>query len=187
MGQKTTQEIIEATKEYFCYGLDYPDLAIRIDTARRLPAESVVVDFGTGQGRYAITMAMANPYIQVFTFDCGRRDMTNTELINRTINRINEQGVGGRVFFTLADSREALPDFEWPVSILSIDSDGGYEVSKGEIARWFPLVKRGGSIFIQSYGYGGIYTSGEKYPGLRMAVDEYLIEHPEYHLVEKVY
>jgi hypothetical protein len=169
-----TEEIIEKTKDYFCYGIEEEDLAVRIDYARTLKKGDIVIDFGTGEGRYAVTMAMANPDIWVFTFDKGRSDQTDVDLAIRTHTRLKEQNVHN-VIYNLGDSQDAYPRWSNKIAGLSIDSDGSYGVTKAEIERWFPFLVSGDSkIFIQSYNLIN------KYPGISRAVDEYCREHSEY-------
>jgi len=166
-------KIIEKTKDYFCFGIEEEDLKPRIKFASLLKPDEIIVDFGTGQGRTALTMAMANSKIKVFTFDCGRQDMNNEELSSLISKRIVEQKVEN-VVFQLTDARTVKWDKE--IAGLSIDAESQYEETKIEIEKWFPFVKKGGQIFIQSYNLD------DWHKGVKKAVDEYLKEHLEYKL-----
>jgi len=171
-------KIIERTKSYFCFGIEEEDFIPRIEFARLLKPDEIVVDFGTGQGRTALVMAITNPKIKVFTFDCGRQDISNEELTNLISKRIVEQEVKN-IEFKLADAKKV----EWNKEIagLSIDAESSYEDTKIEIEKWFPLVKKGGQIFIQSYNLD------DHHSGIKKAVDEYLKEHTEEYKLGKLY
>ena len=171
----TNQEIIDRTKEYFCFGIEEQDLIVRIDAARLLSPGSTVVDFGIGQARTSITMAMANPDIEIYAFDSGRIDMTNDQLMDRTLKRCQDQGVNN-VHFSIGDAKLLFQDWKYPLGILSIDAEGSHEATKIEVEGWFPHVISGGTIFMQSYNL--VY----KYPDIKLIVDEYLVSHEEYKL-----
>lgn len=166
----TTGEIIEKTKTYFCYGIEEPDIAIRIEEARKMPSGSFAVDFGTGQARTAITMAMANPGLIVYTFDIGRADMTNEALAERVHHRCVEQNVTNLKYY-LGDAKIIVKDWDKPLHLLNIDAEGDYERTLIEVEEWYPHVVSGGTIFMQSYNLTG------KYPAIKEIVDKYLEDH----------
>lgn len=174
-----TEEIIEKTQDYFCFGLEKPDLEAHIEYVRTLAPGEIYLDWGTGQGRYAITAAMANPKIRVVTFDCGRRDMTNEFFAERMKKRCAEQKVKN-VEFSFGHSLEIFPDWDKEIAFINIDASGQYEDTKGELERWTPFLKRGGRIYMQSY------FLKDKYPGISKAVDELVAKDPLYTLGDRI-
>lgn len=171
--QQLANYIFLQTKEYRCYGLEAQDIGVRVDFAYTLKQGDIVVDFGIGQVRTAIAMAMANPRIYVFVFDIGRDDIKDENLLIRTANRCKEQEIHNLIF-QLGDSRTIYPKWKRRIKGLSIDSHGGYNVTKAEITRWFPFVDKGGKIFMQSYN-----LNDQVHSGIKNAVNEYIELHKD--------
>ena len=169
-------QIYEKTKEYFCYGLEFNDIAIRAAFALKMQPGEIAVDFGLGQGRSTLAVAMANPYIYAFVFDIGRHDIEDVDLAIQSATRMMAQNTPN-VIFQFGDSRTIFPKWDKPVKLLSVDSHGGYDHTMQEITRWFPFVVGGGRIFIQSYN---IYDNVHK--DIQPAIDAYIKDKPRYKL-----
>ncbi len=69
---------------------------------------------------------------------------------------------------------------------LFIDSEHTYEVTRDEINRWIPMVKKGGIILFDDYGLRETLPDRENMWGVGEAVDELMLPFPEkYELLDK--
>ena len=173
----TIDEAIEQTQDFFCYGEEREDLEVRMRFVQTLPEGSVAMEFGIGEGRYPIVIGMVNPKIHIVTFDIGRRDISDDDLITRTLDRAQGCGVTDITCLIANSVTSWIPWMK--LNYLGIDSDGSYEITKKEIEKFFPRVLPGGRIFMQSYNLTN------KYPGIKQAVDEYLLQNKRYALGEQ--
>lgn len=130
------------------------------------PGSPVIVDFGTGHGKSASSLALACPQGTVFTFDPGlpyiNGGCNEEQYEQETRDFIAKSGATNVVF-----SRESSLVKEWdtPIDVLNIDSDHTYETTLDEINRWLPFVKPGGLVFFHDYDH-------PRCPGVRQAIDE---------------
>jgi predicted O-methyltransferase YrrM len=133
-----------------------------------LPGIPVIVDFGTGHGKSAASLALACPQGVVYTFDPGlpyiNAAATPEQYEQETRDFIKNAGANN-VTFTRESSLERLWDKE--IDVLNIDSDHTYETTKAEILRWLPFVKVGGLVFFHDYDH-------PRCPGVRQAIDEFI-------------
>lgn len=130
-----------------------------------LPAGEMV-DFGTGQAKSAVIIAKLNPKLKITTFTNGDElgSATTLEQYKKMIqDRLEEFGVADRVAFDIGDSRV----YPWNKELVAvnIDSGHGYELTRDEIERWVPFVKKNGLIFLDDYLVERC--------GVKQAVDEY--------------
>ena len=131
-----------------------------------LPKGTVIIDFGTGHGKSASSLALSCPQGTVYTFDPGlpyiNANSTPEQYEEETRRFIAETGATNVLF-----TRESSLEKEWdkPIDVLNIDSDHTYETTKAEILRWLPFVKKGGLVFFHDYNH-------PRCPGVRQAIDE---------------
>ena len=131
-----------------------------------LPNSPIIVDFGTGHGKSAASLALACPQGTVYTFDPGlpyiNANCTPTQYEEETNKYILGTGATNFVF-TVESSLEK----EWNegIDVLNIDSDHTYETTFAEINRWIPFVKQGGLVFLHDWEH-------PRCPGVRQAWDE---------------
>lgn len=135
----------------------------------------LIVDFGTGWGKSAIALALANDTGTVHTFDIGDVyvnqhahygdwEVNNHEDYERVVrNYIAEKGLTDRVIFTV-ESSETRPLIA-NIDVLNIDSNHTYEGTFKEINIWVPEVKKGGLVFFHDYDH-------PKAPGVSQAINE---------------
>jgi 2-polyprenyl-3-methyl-5-hydroxy-6-metoxy-1,4-benzoquinol methylase len=168
----TNEEILDLTKDLFCYGVEDVDLKLRMDFVRSLRFGAVILDFGTGYGRMAYVMAMANPEIKVVTFDHGRKEIDIKEYPGKIMERAGKLGITN-VDFSLNEAADL--DLIGGVSGLNMDIEGKYGLLKAVVENCFPFVNPGGSIFVQSY-----YREDTNHVGIKQAIDEYVKKHQEY-------
>jgi len=133
-----------------------------------LPDDSVIVDFGTGWGKSAASLALSAPRCNVYTFDIGdvyllQRNVETYEEYEKAVNDYLAKAGAGNATFTRGSSLEV--PWNKPIDILNIDSDHTYETTKKEIERWVPFVKPGGLVFFHDYEH-------PRCPGVRQAIDE---------------
>ena len=130
--------------------------------------EGEMVDFGTGQAKSAIMLALLNPSLYITTFTNGD-ELGGSESLedykNVIQSRLVEFGVDSRINFDIGDSRTYSWDRE--IVALNIDSGHSYELTRDEIKRWVPFVKEGGLIFLDDYLIERC--------GVMQAIDEYFL------------
>mgnify|MGYP000694307990 CR=1 FL=1 len=79
----------------------------------------------------------------------------------------------GRVEVIDGDSRDIGRNWNRPIDLLYIDGDHSYEVCSADIRNFTPWVRRGGYVFVDDYDV----------PAVRRAVDELLLNNPDYLLM----
>jgi len=126
----------------------------------------LIVDFGTGHGKSASTLALANQNGFVYTFDPGfpyiNAGCDEEQYEKETRKFIADSGAKNVKFYRVSSLNK-----EWgeQIDVLNIDSDHTYETTKAEIIRWVPFVKQGGLVFFHDWEH-------PRCPGIRQAVDE---------------
>lgn len=133
-----------------------------------LPENSTIVDFGTGWGKSAASLALSAPKSTVYTFDLGdvyclQRNVEDHKEYAKKVHEYLDKCGAGNVEFSI-NSSLSIP-WDKPIDVLNIDSDHTYETAKKEINRWIPFVKPGGFVFFHDYEH-------PRYPGVRQAIDE---------------
>jgi len=173
---ENTNVILAKTEEYYASKEEHADLIPRIEFARLLKPNSLVLDFGTGNGRVAFIMAMANPHIQLVTFDHGRRDIDKDDYIKRTIERAEKLDIKN-----ISCSIVEAAAFQMGVKVdgLNMDIEGLYEQIKPTVDNCFPFVKPGGTIFVMNYS-----LNDSLHWDIKKAVDDFLEIHQDYKLKE---
>lgn len=166
----TTEEIIEKTKHLYCFGEWNDGLVRRIEFAKTMKKGEKAIEFGIGNGRTALVMLMANPEIYVYTFDYGRRDIDDEDLLIRAIETAHELGVY-RYIPMISEATKAIPRWKSPIACLGIDTDG--EGTGEQLDRWAQFVRPGGKIFIQNYGL-------DKYSKIEQETNEFINRHSQY-------
>ncbi len=143
-----------------------PEQRLWFKYIKDLPGEPVIVDFGTGHGRSAASLALSCPQGVVFTFDTGEPyinvNQTPQEYEDETNKFILDTGAVNFVF-SLESSLEKKWSLE--IDVLNIDSNESYDSAKSEITKWVRYVKTGGLVFFHDYEH-------YKYDGVRKAIDE---------------
>lgn len=70
---------------------------------------------------------------------------------------------------------------EWSgdkVDLLIVDTDHTEVTTRSEIEAWLPHVKKGGTIFFHDYDADGTwFADQERYPGVKLAVDDLMSKH----------
>ena len=173
-----TKTILAKTEEYYASKEEHADLRPRIEYSRHLKPGSTILDFGTGNGRVAFIMAMANPAVGVFTFDKGRKEIDNPDYLERTWERARKLGVKN-IHCSIQEA--SMIGVTGKVDGINMDIEGEYELIKPAVDNCFPFVKRGGTIFVMNYA-----LDDDFHCGIKKAVDEFLKEHKEYQLKEVV-
>lgn len=77
----------------------------------------------------------------------------------------------GRCTFHQGTSRQCQAEIP-EVDVAYIDAEHSYEAVKDDIAVWYPRVAVGGALCGHDY-----YSSGNTWPGVRRAVDEFVARH----------
>jgi len=133
-----------------------------------LPGNPVIVDFGTGHGKSASSLALACPQGHVYTFDPGlpyiNATCTPEQYVEETKKFIADTGANN-VTFTRESSLEKVWDKE--IDVLNVDSDHTYETTKAEILRWIPFVKKDGLVFFHDFHH-------PRCPGVHQAIEEFI-------------
>ncbi len=161
----TDDEIIEACKNVPSSVFE-PEQRMWWRYLKDLPGSPIIVDFGTGHGKSAASLALACLQGTVFTFDPGvpyiNAGCSAEQYEIETAKFILATGASNFVF-----TRESSLERPWdkPIDVLNIDSDHTYETTFGEINRWIPFVKQGGLVFFHDYEH-------VRCPGIRQAIDE---------------
>jgi len=126
----------------------------------------LIVDFGTGHGKSASSLALSNPDGIVYTFDPGL-PYINSGCDEKCYEEETKKFIADSGATNVIFTRESSLEKEWdkPIDVLNIDSDHIYETTKAEIERWLPFVKNGGYIFFHDYEH-------PRCPGVRQAIDE---------------
>lgn len=165
-----TEEVLEKIKDIPSNVKD-ADTEMHVKYLQDLPGKPLILDFGTGWGKLVCSIALACPQAEIYTFDPG----TPYQDYEPQVRKYLADHVGERVHFEINDSYE----HQWAkkVDVLSIDSSHTYEDTKHEVAKYFPLVKSPGLIFLHDYNVASV--------GVKQAVDEYLATHPGYEILDE--
>src|SRR3990167_3475962 len=161
------QEILEKIKHIPSNVVD-EDTTMHVKYLSNLPDVPLILDFGTGWGKIAISMALACPQAEIVTFDPGTPYQNYEEIVRKYLKPYKN------IRFSINDSHEVI----WieRIDVLSIDASHTYEDTKFEIEKFYPFVKPGGLILMHDYVVERV--------DVKKAVDEYLLEHPEYEILE---
>ena len=131
-----------------------------------LPGSPVIVDFGTGHGKSAASLALACPQGHVYTFDPGlpyiNAGCNEQQYEEETRKFMADTGANNITF-----SRESSLEKVWdqPIDILNVDSDHTYETTFKEVDRWIPFVKKGGLAYFHDWYH-------PRCPGVAQAINE---------------
>lgn len=172
----TYEQILEAIKDIPSNVRD-EDSLMHVKYLQDLPEHPYLLDFGTGWGKLVVSMALACPQAHIETFDTGKPYGPEwpeelTKILESHVNLIPRNGS----FINYCDNSY---DNLWnkPLDVLSIDSSHTYEDTKHEVEKYYPFVKPGGLIFMHDYNVESV--------GVKQAVDEYLVDHPEYKIIDE--
>jgi hypothetical protein len=169
----TVDEINKVTEDIVSFDMRPEDTEVYKKYIAPLPQGSIVVDFGTGEAKNAIRMALCNPGAEIWTWDWGKGnpDSVSHVYFKRLIDLIHRKDVKN-IYFTTSLSDQAWADWNWPISVLNIDCSHDGEQTRKDIERWLPCVVDKGYIFIHDYNYPG--SEPYKFPELRSVVQELL-------------
>lgn len=161
----TITEILERTS-HIPSSVHSPEQEMWLRRLEDLPGNPVIVDFGTGWGKSASSLALACPQGWVHTYDIGtvhiNAQRSENQYCQEVLDYIKKSGAEN-VSFTLQSSLEVI----WTrgIDVLNIDSDHTYETTKAEIEKWIPWVNVGGLVFLHDWMH-------PRCPGVRQAWDE---------------
>ena len=170
---KTVAEINQETEYITSFDMRPEDTEVYMKYISPLFQGSIVIDFGTGQAKNVIRMALCAPQVQIWTWDWGQGGESIPHTYFREITRRLKKHHVENVYFTIAESNSAWPTWDLPIDILNIDAAHDYETTLNDLIRWGHFVKSGGYIFIHDYEYKG--HDGYKFEGMRKAVQEYCV------------
>ena len=162
----TIEEILNRTN-HIPSSFHEPEQKMWLEELQSLPGNPIIVDFGTGHGKSAVSLALACPQATVVTFDPGlpyiNHTCTSDEYVEETEKYIKDAGVSNVIFTQESSLNKMWKDTK--INVLNIDSDHTYETTKKELEIWLPLVKSGGYIFLHDWDH-------PRCPGVRQAWEE---------------
>jgi len=172
----TTEEVLDKIKDIPSNVKD-GDSALHVKYLSNLPDNPLILDFGTGWGKLIVSIALACPQAEIYTFDPGLPYVNDKKDILDYENKVKSiliSHLGKDLHFQINNSYK----YEWDrqIDVLSIDSSHTYEDTKYEVERYWPLVKSGGLILMHDYNVPTV--------GVKEAVDEYMNIHKEYTILE---
>lgn len=145
-----------------------PEQALWLKYLKDLPGTPMIVDFGTGWGRSAASLALACPQAMVTTFDIGVTYVQHgnvktleeyKEVVAGYLGKAGVTNVKHEIMNSLdPNSVEGEEPF---IDVLNIDSDHSYEATVKEMAKWIPLVKKGGIIMFHDFEHPNAPGVGE--------------------------
>ena len=177
---KSVDEINKLTDDIISFDMRPEDTEVYMNYLSPLPEGSIVVDFGTGQAKNVIRMALCAPQIEIWTWDWGRGGESEPVSYFKMItDRLNKFQVYN-VYFTINDSCLAWTSWNKSIDVLNIDAAHDHDITYRDLFRWEPFVKHGGYIFIHDYEYKISDPTNKdrdvrvyKFDGMRKAVQEY--------------
>lgn len=159
----TYEQILDKIKD-IPSNVQSEDTLMHVKYLQPLEGHPLLLDFGTGWGKLVISMALACPQAEIYTFDPG----TPYQEYEPKVKQILQDHLGDTLHFQINNSY----DHEWsrPLDVLSIDSSHTYEDTKHEINKYFPYLKHGGLLLLHDYNVPTV--------GVKQAVDEYFAINP---------
>ena len=170
------EEILEKIKDIPSNVLDQ-DSEIHVKYLSDLPDIPLILDFGTGWGKLVISIALACPQADIYTFDPGipyTPGGVDVYIYADKVRQILNLHLGKDLHFEINDSYKH--QWDQPLDVLSIDASHTYEDTKHEVEKYYPFVKSGGLILMHDYVVDHV--------DVKKAVDEYLATHSEYQILE---
>ncbi len=180
--------------------LSYDDIVIRskhisgmqhhmirlYNLTKHLPLPRTVVELGTrfGESTMAFVAAVSDVGGHVYSVDI--HDQRDHRLFNAAL--LNHEG--DNLTFIRGDSLLVVQLWELPIDHLFIDTTHQYAQSINELNQWGKYVKPGGIISLHDTSAGnppeGITGPWQLngFPGLRQAIREYMVAHPDYTITE---
>ena len=163
------EQILEKIKDIPSNVLD-DDTRIHLKYLSNLPGNPLILDFGTGWGKLVISIALACPQAEIYTFDPGTPYQDYEPKVRKNLM----SHLGKDLHFQINDSYKHI--WDRPLDVLSIDASHSYEDTKHEVEKYYPYVKSGGLILMHDYVIERV--------DVKKAVDEYMASHPEYEILE---
>lgn len=176
---KTAKEIKEIVS-FFTAPLKGGDIVVFKKYASMLGDGEIIVDFGTGQGKSAISLGLSNDKAIVYTFEKGiysDHKIKDEDHIKVIIDRIRITKADN-VYFMLGDSLTIYPHWSKTIGLLNIDSEHNDIQVTAELEKWEPFVKNGGHILMHDYRESG------RFPGLKKGMDRYFKDESKFEFVE---
>lgn len=130
-----------------------------------------IVEIGSGVSTFALIAAANKTGGHVTSIDIGGLDT-----LRRQDNGL--ETIKDEPNFTMLTGSSLEVSWEKPIDFFFLDSEHTLELSRKEIARWFPKVIAGGIIMLHDTGH-----ESEDKKGARIALDEYLALHPDEYTV----
>lgn len=133
------------------------------------PSGALIVDFGTGWGKSAASLALCNPDSLVKTFDTGepyiiQKNVAGIEEYRQKVLEYLDIAGVKNVEFSVGDSTEKIVD---NIDFLNIDTSHQYEDFLIALKEWIPRVKDGGLVSLH-------YWAHPVFTGSSAAIAEYL-------------
>lgn len=157
------------------------DLQLLAKYASRTPRDSIFLEIGTHVGDSAIVLSDHAPWAHVYTIDNGTR-----WLWEKPHSNLKDYGdyllakfEGRPIFFILGDSHSKDHYGVGWVDLLFIDGDHDYEAVMLDLECWADRIKPEGYLVFHDY----VPDDPLKVQG---AVDDYLLSHPEWRVLELV-
>ncbi len=154
----TVQAILEKIKDIPSNVRD-EDSEMHLKYLSTLPGNPLLLDFGTGWGKLVISMALACPQAEIYTFDPGTPYQNYIPIVTKVLM----DHLGKDLHFEINDSFKH--QWDRPLDVLSIDSDHTYKTTLHELQKYVHFVKRGGLILLHDYVVDHV--------GVKQATDEY--------------
>lgn len=149
-----TQRIIELVSDIHSYVLD-DDIDIYNQYVSKLPDFSKIIDLGTGYGKSAIAMALANPTVSIVTIDDGSMPLSNNFSLDVENYRqvledsFREHGVKN-IHLDIGDIIKLSGMYQnESFDLLHIDMMEPVEMETFRL--WLPKLKRGGIALIRNF------------------------------------
>ena len=166
------QELLEKTK-HIPSSVYEPEQEMWLKYLAPIEGNPLLVDFGTGWGKSAVSLALTCPQAEVVTFDpgdvyCLQRNVENHEAYLEKVRGYIETAGVTNIRHLLGNSTtidQPAVTGGREIDILNIDSDHTYETTTKEIKRWVPLVKLGGIVMFHDYEHPNA-------PGVGIAIKE---------------
>lgn len=157
------EQILEKIKDIPSNVAD-EDSMMHFKYLHNLPDTPLILDFGTGWGKLVISIALACPQADIYTFDPG----TPYQDYEPLVRKILMDHLGRDLHFEINNSYNHVWNRE--LDVLSIDSDHTYETTLHELKKYVPFVKKGGLILLHDYVVDHV--------DVKKAADEYFADVP---------
>ena len=157
------------------------ELGILIRMARS--ADSIC-ELGTFKGKSLIAMGLSNPNAKLYAVDWFG-DMSHRGYQGSTLEetKANLAGRGVTAEFYVGTTDEMSDQFDHEIDLLHVDAGHSYEEAMNDLNHYVPKIRPGGALCV--HDYGPAQSDKLDRPEVKEALDDWLIDHPDWALVEK--